>query len=167
MNTRRKGPLSARRRAFTLIDVLMVVIIMGIAAAVVVPHMLDPGSLTIQGAARRLVSDLLIAQNEAIGRAVRYRVDFDLANNSYRIYDINGNALQVAGVGGDYDVDFNNDRRFDGIQITDAQLGGDAIISFDELGAPSSGGFIDLTYENITYRITIAPFTGRVTVAPL
>ena len=175
MMTRREGGSGSgvvrgggrRRGGFTLVDVLVVVVIMGIAAAVVVPQMLDTGTLTIQGAARRLVSDLLIAQNESIARALRYRVDFDLDNNSYRIYAITGEALEVAGVGGDYIVDFDEDSRWEGITIVEASLGGDAIISYDELGTPSSGGFIDMTTGDVTYRISIAPFTGRVTVEPL
>ena len=56
---------SGLRPAFTMIEILVVVIIMGIAAAVVVPMMGNYDNLRITSAARMTVDDLSYAQNVA------------------------------------------------------------------------------------------------------
>ncbi|MBI1367443.1 MAG: prepilin-type N-terminal cleavage/methylation domain-containing protein [Planctomycetes bacterium] len=154
-------------RGFTLIEVLVVVIILGIAGAIVVPHMLEAGTLSIQAAARMIISDVLYAQNEAIARQATYKVVFDAANNSYRLTDANDVTLSAAWRGGAFVVDFDQDRRFSGVQITKVDFAGGNTVSFDELGAPSTGGTVELSADGHQYRVTVTAFTGRVTVAPI
>jgi prepilin-type N-terminal cleavage/methylation domain-containing protein len=155
---------------FTLVEVLAVVVIMGIAAAIVVPQMLAAGTMGVQAAARMVISDLLYAQNEAIAQQAARRVVFDVANNSYRITDASDTTLSVSWKNGsaeNYIVDFANDSRFSGVTLQSADFGGTATIEFDDLGGPNSGGTIELVFKNIRYRVTVAAFTGRVTVAKL
>jgi prepilin-type N-terminal cleavage/methylation domain-containing protein len=156
------------RRAFTLMEVLVVVVILGIAAAVVVPQIGKPGTLTVQAAARSIVSDILTAQNESVARHASYTVSFDPTGNSYKIVDAGGTTLAATWkTNGVYETDFDIDRRFEGVRISAADFSGKKTLSFDELGSPSSGGTVDVTASGISYRITVSPFTGRVTVAPL
>ena len=56
------------RRAFTLIELLIVVVLLGIAGMLVVPAMGSVGVLRIQAAVRTLVSDLTFAQGDAIAQ---------------------------------------------------------------------------------------------------
>jgi prepilin-type N-terminal cleavage/methylation domain-containing protein len=158
------------RAGFTLIEVLTVVVIMGIAGAVVVPQMHKRGSLEIKAASSIVIADLLSAQNEAITRQSPRRVVFDTATNSYKITDTGGTALSVSwknGSAANYVVSFTDDDRFDGVTLSGASFGDSATVEFDALGAPSSGGTIDLVAGDLHYRITVAAFTGRVTVAPV
>ncbi len=158
---------SAARRAFTLVEILVVIIIVGIAAMVVVPQVGSAGTLSIQAAARRVIADLLVAQNEAIARGASRSVIFDVAGESYRMVDENGATVQMAWMNGPYVVSFADDNRFDGVAIDTASFGTQSKITFDDLGAPSTGGTIDLVSGSVRYRVTVAPFTGRVTVAPV
>ncbi|NJL31937.1 MAG: prepilin-type N-terminal cleavage/methylation domain-containing protein [Phycisphaerales bacterium] len=122
------------RRAFTLVEVLVVVIIIGIAAAVVVPAMIRPGSLHVQAATRIVIADLLYAQNDAIAQQKPRRAVFDTANNRYRLTDAAGNTLAAnwKGSGGsNYVVDFKNDSRFQGVTLTTAQFGSDDFVEFE------------------------------------
>lgn len=160
---------SSDTRGFTLIEVLVVVIIIGIASAMVVPSLLAAGSLSIQGAARLIIADLVYAQNEAVARHEPHRIQFfiDQPNqNYYAMFDNDDELLESAWVGGEYLVDFSSDSRLEGIRIVSVDFDGESTLTFDELGAPSSGGEIEITDGNSTYRITVAPFTGRVNVAP-
>jgi len=113
-----------RPRAFTLIEVLVIVVILGIAALVVVPQLLQAGQLTIQAASRRVVSDILYAQNEAIGRQAAHQVIFDPAGNRYTLADGDGAALTAPWSQGPYVVDFDEDRTFDDVVLVSAEFAG-------------------------------------------
>lgn len=165
---------SQRRRGYTLIEVLITVTIMGLAAAIVVPNMMQGGTLGVQAGARMIIADLLFAQNEAMAQQSTRRVAFDTDNNSYRVqkYDSGASAWVLEfnpskGMGNDqqnYEVDFEQDSRFRGIEIVSADFNGSSTIEFDDLGNPSSGGTVVLKFEDHEFEIKVAPFTGRVTV---
>ncbi|MBX2851525.1 MAG: prepilin-type N-terminal cleavage/methylation domain-containing protein [Phycisphaeraceae bacterium] len=161
-------------KGYTLIEVLITVTIMGIAAAIIVPSMLRGGSLGVQAGARMIIADLLFAQNEAMAQQSTRRVVFDANDNSYRVekYDSGATAwvLEFNPSKGmsrnqqNYEMDFDEDRRFSGIEIVSADFNGSSTVEFDDLGNPSSGGSIEIRFEGHEYQIKVAPFTGRVTV---
>ncbi len=155
------------KSAYTLIEVLIVVVVISIAGAIVVPQMLSAGTLGVQAAARMVMADILYTQNEAIAQQANRKVIFDIPNNRYRLTDANDQTLSVnwkSGVGQNYIVEFDNDSRFEGVTIVSATFGSGNVLEFDDMGGPLNGGTVDLTFNNDTYRITVAPFTGRVTV---
>ncbi len=104
-------------RAYTLVEVLVVVTVLGIAGAMVVPAFSQTGTLRVQGAVRMLVADLTMAQSDAIafqkGRAVVLAPS--ATDSAYTIAEVNGSNIDLA-------VDGYEHRR----------LGGDA-----SAGAPS------------------------------
>ena len=149
--------------AFTLIELLMVMIVLAIAAVVVVPRIARSDTFEVQGAARALVSDLLYAQNEAIGGQATRRVIFDVNGDSYRLTDATNATLPAKWLGGSYEVRFGAASDFPSVTIDATSFTNDTV-TFDELGSPSEGGTIDLTAGSTKYRITVTAFTGRVTV---
>ena len=157
------------RTGYTLVEVLIVVAILGIAAAVVVPNMLTAGTLGVQAAARIIVADILYAQNDAIAQQRTRSVVFDPANESYSLQDENGAILSVRWKNADannYFVDFTTDDRFQGVEIISAEFpaGGGSTLEFDALGGPLNGGTVEIEFQGRRYRVTVAAFTGRVTV---
>jgi len=157
-------------RAFTLVEVLVVVVIVGIAAAVVVPQMMTAGSMTLQAAGRTIIADLLYAQNDAVVQIGHRKVVFSVDHNAYALTDGDGNPITVnwrtgGSTLGNYSVDFAADTRFRGVRITAADFGGTAELEYDELGAPVSGGYVEIQGANFKYRITVTPMTGRVTIS--
>ena len=158
------------RYGFTLIEVLVVVVIIAISGAVVVPLMLRGGQLGLQAAVRTVIADMLYAQNEAVAYQAVRQVVFNPQSNEYRITDGSGTTLGVNWKGGgetgqNYVVELDQDSRFQGVILENVDFGGTTTLAFDDLGSPLSGGALELTTGDFRYRVTVAPFTGQVTVA--
>jgi prepilin-type N-terminal cleavage/methylation domain-containing protein len=177
-----------RRRGFTLVEILAVLVIIGIASAIVVPQLGTRDDLRAAAAARVIVADLIYAQNMAISGQKTIYVRFDTASNSYKL-------LSTAATGGDvimshpmtqlsYQQNFGSSSKglesvtlssvdFDGI---DSLYTNDFTLAFDEMGAPYAfdytqgnksdlkNGSIVLTSGTFTTTITVSPYTGEILV---
>ena len=175
--------MNRTRGGYTLIEVLIVVMIMGIAAAVVAPTTSQAGVLRIQAAVRTLVADITFAQMDALGYQEQRAIVFDTEENSYTLVQVNGSTIDVEndalydprGPGQRYTVDFNREI-FGGTVIESAEIDDDNVLVFDEMGGPvaepgsstlSDGGSITLAGPLSRFRVDVAAFTGRVTVTRL
>jgi prepilin-type N-terminal cleavage/methylation domain-containing protein len=76
--------LEKSRPAFTLVEILVVVVILGIAAAIIVPQMSSRDDLRVEGARRMLMADLIYAQNRSITSQVRHYVVFETTGSPRR-----------------------------------------------------------------------------------
>src|SRR6476620_3484156 len=87
MSTRNPADPSRRRRprAFTLIEILCCVVILGIISAIIIPSIGSSDDLKVTAAARPVMSDLIYCQARAISTQARQYVVFDVANNQYRL----------------------------------------------------------------------------------
>ena len=155
------------RGGFTIIEMMVVLVILGIAAALVVPNIASSASFEVQGAARAVMADLYAAQNGAISDQAERKVIFDVAGDSYSVTDSTDTPIAAPWLGGTYTVAFGPTSSFKGVTITAVDFGGATTVSFDELGTPDSGGTITIQAGGIQYRITVTAFTGRVTVEQL
>ena len=63
-------------RAYTLLEVLVVVTILGTAAAIVVPSMGSAGNLRVQTAVREVIADITFAQSDAVAYQTRRAIIF-------------------------------------------------------------------------------------------
>ncbi len=173
------------RTGFTLVEILVVVIIIGIAGAVVIPSISSRDDLRVAAAARLVMADIIYAQNLAITQQGNHYTQFDAATQRYAVMDgslgvvdhpVNRMPYRViCGAGGTAGME----------QVTivsaafTTQAGGAAYstLGFDELGTPvvyvSSGsiepmyeGAIELQVGQARLRVRIEAFTGSITVEP-
>jgi prepilin-type N-terminal cleavage/methylation domain-containing protein len=175
------SPGSAVRHAYTLIEILVVVTIMGIAGMVVLPALGQSNVLRVQGAIRSVVADITFAQSDALAYQEERAIVFDAAENCYTLVEVQGDAIDAVnnaifspqGPDQRYVVDFD-DPKWGGIQLADPTFGDDPILIFDELGGPiiapgsdepGTGGSVDVIGTDARFRVTVEPFTGHVTVA--
>ena len=171
-----------RRRAFTLIEILIVVTLMGIAASLLIPNMSNAVSFETEAVVRQVVADLSFAQSDAMARQSGRRVLFAENGSGYRIladpYDAENDVLYdpISDGGTDkYIIDFVSDARFRMITIEDVDFdGGNNFITYDAIGGPingentsSIGGSVTVSGSDGRFRISVSGFTGRVSVEKL
>lgn len=160
------------RKGYTLIELLIVITILGIAGAMVIPTFSSTDVLKVQGAVRTIVADITIAQSDSIALQRGRGIVFDLTNGSpsYTIAEVNGNAL-------DTNLDHLVTRRLGGpdfgfSNFTACTFPSNTLV-FDELGGPvdapgstnpANAAYIDITGSNQAFRINVEGYTGRVTI---
>ena len=177
----RRSSSSPAPRGFTLLELLAVVAILGIAGALLIPSMSETGVLRVQAAVRTVVADITFAQSDAVAFQERRAIVFDTTTSSYRLVSIPGDEVDAENntmydptrASGRYIVNFQDDA-FGGARISAVNFeGGDTLI-FDALGGPvadaasdepGSGGTVSIVGSGSTFVITVEAFTGRVTVA--
>ena len=188
------NPRAGARSGFTLIEVLIVVVLLGIAGALVIPSMQQVGVLRVQSAVRTLVADITYIQGDAVAFQQRRAVWFGqvprlnqalgtfefIAGNGYTLAEVTGPVLDLtvsAMVDPDrptqpYARSFDDDR-FHGARLQNVDFNGGAILIFDELGGPvrdldgpepGTGGSLEVRGSGSIFTVNIEAYTGRVTV---
>ncbi|MEM1329386.1 MAG: prepilin-type N-terminal cleavage/methylation domain-containing protein [Planctomycetota bacterium] len=165
------------RRGYTLVEILIVVVIMGLAGALVAPTISSADALRGQAAVRTLVSDITFAQSDAIAMQQPRAVVFDPDANLYSLVAVFGTtATEVL-------VDpYNNGRRYE-VSLDDPDFGGARLTTvqfsdsepemlvFDEFGAPIEEpgsitpipqGVIEIETRLDRFTINVDGMTGQV-----
>lgn len=168
-------------RAYTLVELLLVILIMGIAGALVIPQTSQAHVLRIHAAVRTLVADISYAQTDALAYQQRRAVIFDAEENTYTVAEVTVSSggdvtytplFLAGGPNGDHIVDFDS-RSFDGAALRAADFDGNSVLIFDEIGAPvldaatdaSAGlGTIYIEGSMSVFKIEVLPYTGQVRV---
>lgn len=157
---------------FTLVELLIVIAIITIAALTAIPMMSSAASMQIRSAANMIAADLEYAKSMAISRAQYFSVVFDKNTESYWIEDQDGIVIpHPVKKGFDYVIDFQNDGRLNKVDIVDADFDATSEVKFDYLGSPYNGnntplnsGVISLQAGGTTTTVTVEPVTGFVSI---
>ena len=166
-----RRPASKNVQAFTLVELLVVVLIMAIAGAMIIPMMTGTGEMQALSAARMIATDIQYAQSYAITNQLDVTVQFNPAIDRYTLSNTNtGGTLHHPMTGKDYIVDFRTQDGFDRLDLGPASFvvgngnNDPNSVVFDELGSPSGGGSVIVLGGSQTYRIDVTSVTGTVSV---
>lgn len=166
---------------YTLVEVLVVVTIMGIAGALVIPSMDQTGVLKAQSAVRTIVSDITFAQTDSIAFQRGRAVMFDPDAETYRLVEVTGSTLDPENDtmydplrdDGLYVVELN-DFDYGNVDLVSATFGTSTNLIFDEFGAPVSApgsnepigdGTIIIDSEFHRYTVRVDGMTGQITTS--
>ena len=172
---------------FTFLEVLIVVVFLSIVVMVGWPSLNAAlGDYRLSGAAQEMVTALEFAQLSATsGTQTRVTIDAgadtilveqfessaDLFGGGDELNenDVEGGSFTPMGnpinKGTDYSISISNEDRFDGVDITAVDFGGNNFATFDALGSPSSGGTVTLALGSRQMIVTLDALTGKVTVS--
>ena len=150
-------------KAFTLLELMVVVVIMAIMGAMIVPMIAGAGEMQALSAARIIATDIQYAQNVAITMQTPVTVQFDASADKYTLSNASG-PLKHPMTNKDYVVDFQTREDFEQLNIATVSFDGDASLVFDELGSPDAGGSVTVLGGSQMYRIDVTSVTGTVNV---
>jgi len=151
----------AARGAFTLIELALVLVILGIFAAVLAPRYGDAIARSrVDAAADRVIAELGRAGERARASGVGWTVWMDVTTE--RLWWTETDDFQPFSA--DFGVDLGAEPyRTD---LSWASIGGSPKADFDPFGRPTRDGVIVITHGDTGRTITVASDTGLIEVAP-
>ncbi len=158
--------------AFTLLEVIIVLMIIGIISAIAIPLYTSAASVQLKTAANMVASDLEYAKNLSMSTGRTYSVVFNTTTESYRINDANGQVISnPVHIGANYIVSFATDSRLNKVNIENAIFGAAGTVKFDYLGTPLdiagnplNSGSVRLSAGGDILTVRIEPVTGYVSI---
>ncbi len=142
----------AKRRGFTIVEILFVIVVMAILAAIVIPRFSGSGfydRYLTYTTAHKVAADIRLARRLAVTHGKDHRVIFSNVggSNQYVIEEDAGGWVQVS----------------EGKIISDEiNLSGDSEIEFSSNGAAASSGTFRFAIGTDRYQIDVIAATGRV-----
>lgn len=177
---------AASRSAYTLIELLTVIVLMGVMAAIMLPRFEPSTYEQLHGAVQIVASDLTYARNLAVTNDSQYQLSFSRSTNSYTLEHSGSNSLLEVlpftpyrrnDDTPDTHTTFLDDLphlgpgvQFVGLRVGTGILDSSGVIEFDSLGGLTSTQPITIWLacgSDASRRylgITVAPATGLTSV---
>ncbi len=156
---------------FAIIELVMVIAVIGILAALSIPAFQEMGQIRRQTARQKMIQDIRYARSFAIAQRETIGVTISPSAESYSVYRNNpSNIITHPADRKPFTVNFQTHLDFQGVGIDSTTLSGN-VVKFDALGTPSdaAGEFnantthqIVLSGGSLTTTIKIFAETGMV-----
>jgi prepilin-type N-terminal cleavage/methylation domain-containing protein len=156
-------PSAGRRRAFSLIELVVVIIITGLLASIALPRFADAQTrYRLRLAGQRLVADLEMAGAAARQAGASRSVVFDTRNNAYSIADM-PSFERPGEAGSAYAVDLTADPY--AVNLYALEFEGDSnTLTFNGYGRADRSGSVILVSGDSSITVSINAANGEVTL---
>jgi prepilin-type N-terminal cleavage/methylation domain-containing protein len=158
---RYRTPAESRRhlRAFTLFELLIVMLIISIAAAVAVPRYASSvGRYRAESAARRIAADLNLARAKAKAASSTRNVSFNTTTGTYTLAGLR----DIDHAAAPYTVNLAGAPYY--VTIAYADFGGAPQVQFDMYGGVLWGGTVKVRTGDFERTVTLVKADGTITV---
>lgn len=169
----KNGGWRVKGNGFTLIELVMVLVIVGIMAAVIMPKASASSAIRLEAVCQKIAGDLRYVQEMALGQQVRFGILFNPNAESYFAYRVDTSTkIKDPQTRNDLDISFTSLSEFKGIEIASTNFNDK--IEFDSKGSPYNGSYSLMTSQGIiilqtadgaySRTVRIEPKTGKVSV---
>ncbi|MEE2939310.1 MAG: type II secretion system protein [Planctomycetota bacterium] len=153
-----------RSSGFTILELLILMVVLGVAASVGIPSYFGRPDVTLTSAAELLARDL----REVGGRAAVYRealqLRFDDDGGGYSAADRSGQLLVSPHGAGPFVRRYDVDAVFRGVTIEALEPETPRSVTFDATGTASHSIAVTIGYRGETRVVTLAARTGLIAV---
>jgi hypothetical protein len=167
-----------------MVEILIVVVILAIAAMVAIPTLGSAADMQVRAAANKIAADLDYAKGLAITRQRNFTVvffpDSEILSYEIRSVDEAGAVFVIAHpvLGGLFQVNLRNERNLGRVDIASANFDNNAdnAVTFNYLGSPFAGtvastgselnsGQVSIQAGTFGLTVNVEPMTGYVTIS--
>ncbi|MFC1763704.1 Tfp pilus assembly protein FimT/FimU [Planctomycetota bacterium] len=159
---------------FTLVEIMVVIVLLAIGAAMTLPFVASASSSQAMAAAEMIAADLEYAKSLAITEGQYYGAEFNTSTEAYRLIDQVGNTVKnPVNVTQDYAFSFPGSR-LGKVDVVSVDFRASSTIKFDPLGSSYNGdspalaledtGKIELSAAGLTKEIWVSAVTGIISI---
>lgn len=154
-----------RLRGFTILELLIALVLVSLTATAAISAFFSRTEVTLDNAARLLAEDLRSAQSRATVLRCDVVFQFGADGGGYESYD-NDPRARTRAHGPERTIrNFDRDAVFEGVRVSDVQIGGADHLLFQSDGSVAVGGQVTLAYHGATRTVIIEPGKSWIRVA--
>ncbi|MGE0607927.1 MAG: GspH/FimT family pseudopilin [Pirellulales bacterium] len=147
------------RRGHTLVEMTIVVLIIGIAAAAGTPmYLASINRYRTDAAASRIASDLAYAKRQALANSADAVITFSPSTETYAAT----NMQSLDRTATNFTVNLSQEPYQ--VDLVSANFGGSQSVTFNRYGAPSAAGLVVVGGNGYQKTITVNATSGRATI---
>ena len=162
----------ARSQGFTIVELLIVIAVLVIAAAIVIPSIGSAADTQAISAARILGSDLELTRSLALTTQQPHSLILSQDLQSYRVVANYGGGSYASALaiphpvvaGKPFEVTLSRQNGMSSVGIASASFGGNTYVTFNSQGEPSSGGTVMVESGQVQLQVSVGVLTGAVAV---
>jgi len=152
------------RRAFTILELLVVLLVLSLCAATTVRFYFSRSQVTLENAAILLAHDLRAAQHRAIFLNEPSHFRFLPDGSGYVVTDTRGNLSRNPQTDEPFLRSYPEDGVFHGVTILDVTAGDDRVLEIDPHGAPLENLSVTLGFGDERRTLVMSSRTGVITL---